>query len=163
MRNLGSVLGSILYVIVVFAYPVYEMYVGHYGFSKAGIVLFIVNLFSSFLVVMFASFCVFGFYYALKGNKDARYGCLYPSIGIFLIMTLTIFFSSNKQKEKRIDKIAGESFQNERVVYICTGPSAKKYHRIRTCRWLDNCSGEIEELPIEKAKARGKHPCRGCY
>ena len=163
MKKVLTTIGYILYVAILFAYPVYEMYVGYDGFSINEIIKFMVNLFISFIMVLFASFYVFGLYYAYKGDKDARYGCLYPSIAMFLIIALALVFSYNKQKPKRIDKVAGDPIRKERVVYVCTGPSAKKYHRIRTCRWLDNCSGEIEELTIERAEARGKHPCKGCY
>lgn len=53
---------------------------------------------------------------------------------------------------------AGDSY-----VYICTGPKAKRYHKTEKCRGLQNCSGEITKVTIEKAKAGGKTPCKICY
>jgi len=49
------------------------------------------------------------------------------------------------------------------MVYICTGKSSKRYHKTDECRGLDNCSGDIKLITIEKAKQMGRTPCRVCY
>ena len=38
------------------------------------------------------------------------------------------------------------------MVYICTGKSSKRYHKTDECRGLDNCSGDIKLITMEKAK-----------
>ncbi len=48
-------------------------------------------------------------------------------------------------------------------VYVCTGPYAKKYHKVKTCKGLKNCSGEIKQISKEKAEADGKTACKLCY
>ncbi len=52
---------------------------------------------------------------------------------------------------------------NRDVVYICTSLSAKKYHSTPSCRWLENCSGEIREVSLSVAETQGKSPCKGCH
>lgn len=37
-------------------------------------------------------------------------------------------------------------------VYICTGPHARRYHKSATCKGLRNCSCEIKQVSLEKAK-----------
>ena len=61
-----------------------------------------------------------------------------------------------------VDSVAIMDADNDDV-YICTGPTAKKYHCIPDCRWLENCSGEIREVSLTYARNQGKTACRGCY
>lgn len=48
-------------------------------------------------------------------------------------------------------------------VYICTGPKSKRYHRISTCRGLNNCSQEIVKVSLAKAKSLNRTACGICY
>lgn len=48
-------------------------------------------------------------------------------------------------------------------VYICTGTSAKTYHKDEYCRGLNNCSGEIECISRDEAEELGRRKCRICY
>ena len=51
----------------------------------------------------------------------------------------------------------------EKTVYICTGKSAKKYHKSPRCKGLRSCKGDIVEVELSRAEAMGKTPCRICY
>lgn len=51
---------------------------------------------------------------------------------------------------------------NDRMVYICTGKSSKRYHATPKCKGLDNCRGEIVKVTVQKAKSMGRTPCRLC-
>ena len=54
--------------------------------------------------------------------------------------------------------------ENEaKVVYICTGGSATRYHATKNCKGLSNCGGAIREVTIEQAEKMGRTPCRICY
>lgn len=53
--------------------------------------------------------------------------------------------------------------QSSTMVYVCTGPTAKRYHKYSNCKGLSNCSGSIAKVSLEKAKSMGKTPCRMCY
>lgn len=44
-------------------------------------------------------------------------------------------------------------------VYICKGPSSKKYHYTKKCRGLSNCSKEVSEVTLEQAKKIGRTLC----
>lgn len=44
-------------------------------------------------------------------------------------------------------------------VYICKGPSSKKYHYKKNCRGLSNCSTEIETVSLSDAKDIGRTLC----
>lgn len=44
-------------------------------------------------------------------------------------------------------------------VYICNGPSSKKYHLVEDCRGLNNCSTKIEKVTLQQAKDKGRTIC----
>lgn len=48
------------------------------------------------------------------------------------------------------------------TVYICSGPYAKKYHKTKKCRGLNNCSGVVKEIKLDIA-LRTKTSCNICY
>lgn len=47
-------------------------------------------------------------------------------------------------------------------VYVCSGPSAKRYHSVGDCKGLRKCSGEVLEMTVEESEGEGKTPCRIC-
>lgn len=53
--------------------------------------------------------------------------------------------------------------KSENIVYVCTGKSAKKYHKSSRCKGLRNCKGDIVKIERSRAEAMGKTPCRICY
>ena len=48
-------------------------------------------------------------------------------------------------------------------VYICTGHSATKYHKVKNCRGLNSCSGEVKAVTEATAKNNGREKCLICY
>ena len=48
---------------------------------------------------------------------------------------------------------------NETEVYVCTGPSSKKYHYSNSCRGLSRCSKSIVKVKLSKAKEMGRTLC----
>jgi hypothetical protein len=50
-------------------------------------------------------------------------------------------------------------------VYVCMGPSSKKYHRTSDCRGLNNCSTKIYEVTLKYAQEelRRTQCGAGCY
>lgn len=66
--------------------------------------------------------------------------------------------------QTHLDKSKKEiKWENYRVVYVCTGGTAKAYHADPDCRGLSRCRGDIEEMSVEDAESEGKTPCRICY
>lgn len=53
--------------------------------------------------------------------------------------------------------------KSENTVYVCTGKSAKKYHKSSSCKGLRNCKGDIVVMEKNRAEAMGRRPCRICY
>ena len=50
------------------------------------------------------------------------------------------------------------------VVYICTGPQSKCYHKTPTCRGLNSCSKEIIKVTKKDAIEKyGRRACQICY
>lgn len=82
----------------------------------------------------------------------------------FLSLTVysTFFGFSSKEEDFSINTFVDKSAVETDAVYICTGLNAKKYHSTPKCRWLENCSGEIEEVTLDEAESQGKSPCKGC-
>jgi hypothetical protein len=79
---------------------------------------------------------------------------LKSALGIALLLTPAIETIAS-QNEKQV-------YASEQV-YICTGPSAKRYHKSASCRGLSRCSGEIIKVSKSEAQSRGKTPCKMCY
>ncbi len=75
-------------------------------------------------------------------------------LGLALLLTPAIETIAS-QNEK-------QSYKSE-TVYICTGPSSKRYHKTSRCRGLNRCSGEVISVSKSKAEAQGKTPCKICY
>ena len=48
------------------------------------------------------------------------------------------------------------------IVYICTGPKAKVYHKYKDCKGLNRCSGDVISVTLEKAK-KTRRACKICY
>lgn len=55
------------------------------------------------------------------------------------------------------------TYKEERMVYICTGPSSYRYHRRKSCRGLNRCSGDIERVTVSEARDLDRTPCGYCY
>ena len=51
----------------------------------------------------------------------------------------------------------------EEKVYICTGPSSKRYHKSSDCMGLSSCSADIRCVTIGYAEELGRTPCKRCY
>ena len=49
------------------------------------------------------------------------------------------------------------------TVYICTGHSATRYHRTKSCSGLGNCNASIEEVSKSEAENKGRTQCGKCY
>jgi len=47
----------------------------------------------------------------------------------------------------------------EKDVFICKGPSSKKFHLKSNCRGLSNCSTKIYKVNITEAKRIGRTLC----
>lgn len=59
-------------------------------------------------------------------------------------------------------KPKGNAATKASKVYICTGPSSRRYHATSQCRGLSRCSGEIREVTLEEATRLHRTPCRMC-
>lgn len=81
------------------------------------------------------------------------------AMGVFLYDSY-----SNRNSVSKPDSFYSSEKSDSRqdVVYICTSPNARKYHTTPSCRWLDNCSGDIKEVSLSFAERQGKTPCKGC-
>ena len=49
------------------------------------------------------------------------------------------------------------------IVYVCTGPKAKRYHSKKNCQGICNCSSAIIEMKESAAKQKGYSKCGFCY
>lgn len=56
-----------------------------------------------------------------------------------------------------------ESTESEGKVYICTGPSSKRYHKSSDCMGLSSCSADIRCVTVDYAEKLGRTPCKRCY
>ncbi|TRZ46468.1 hypothetical protein DMZ48_02285 [Robertkochia solimangrovi] len=48
---------------------------------------------------------------------------------------------------------------SETKVYICKGPSSKKYHLTPKCRGLSNCSTKVYETTLKEARELKRTLC----
>lgn len=73
-----------------------------------------------------------------------------------ILLMLLLTFSLQSVGNSTYDAAA------EKVVYICTGPKAKVFHRTERCKGLNKCSGEIKKVPLKDARDMGRRPCKMC-
>lgn len=84
-------------------------------------------------------------------------------IGFLALTAYSVFIGfSSKDDSTQINTLVDKSVADRDKVYICTSPNARKYHTTPSCRWLDNCSGDIKEVSLSFAETQGKTPCKGC-
>ncbi len=83
-------------------------------------------------------------------------------LSIILRTTLTLALFLSPTIESVAWQSEGEINQSD-MVYICTGPSSKRYHKSSSCQGLKRCSDTIEKVSKSKAQAQGKTPCKICY
>ena len=58
---------------------------------------------------------------------------------------------------------AQERNEQDTYVYMCTGPSSKRYHKTDKCKGLVKCSKEVVKVEKSYAESKGKTPCKMCY
>lgn len=49
------------------------------------------------------------------------------------------------------------------MVYICTGPQSKVYHKTDDCKGLRSCSKDVKKVTLDKAKSMNRRACKWCY
>lgn len=59
--------------------------------------------------------------------------------------------------------ISSNNQSSQQMVYICTGPNSKRYHRSSNCKGFNRCSGSVRKLSVEQARQMGRTPCKWCY
>lgn len=65
---------------------------------------------------------------------------------ILLLFFITVIFSiTHKELETN--------------VYICKGKGSKKYHYVKSCRGLSNCSTNLYQVSSSKAQEKGRTVC----
>jgi hypothetical protein len=47
----------------------------------------------------------------------------------------------------------------QQKVFVCNGKYSKKYHLVKNCRGLKNCSTAIEEVSLSNARDKGRTLC----
>jgi len=72
----------------------------------------------------------------------------------FFILLISLDTTTYNQIAKNIKNKASES-----TVYVCTGPSSKKYHFTKSCRGLSRCSKDIVKVTLGKAKEMKRTLC----
>lgn len=75
---------------------------------------------------------------------------------LLVTLLLSCAFLSFGDAKKEVKKTTVE------YVYVCNGPSATKYHRIKNCRGLSRCSTEIEKISKSDAIKKGRCVCKIC-
>ena len=72
----------------------------------------------------------------------------------FCMLLISLDAITSNQITKNVKKEVSES-----TVYVCTGPSSKKYHFTKSCRGLSRCSKDIVKVTIGKAKEMKRTLC----
>ena len=82
----------------------------------------------------------------------------------FPIMIIAIFsiglLMSSKNSEPETNYKT--SYTTDVWVYICVSPTAYAYHD-SFCNGLNNCTHQIDSIPLQEAKQAGRKPCKICY
>lgn len=86
-------------------------------------------------------------------------------LALFALSTLTA--SSNRASDNAVTISTTQAKEPQRKaeekVYICTGKSAKRYHRTSNCRGLNRCGGNVVSISKSAAEKGNRTPCTICY
>ena len=74
---------------------------------------------------------------------------------ILLLAIMVMAFTSADMPDARQEA--------EEYVYICTGPSSKRYHKTERCKGLRKCADDVIRISKSQAINQGKTPCKICY
>lgn len=163
----------LLYFILLLIYPVYDII----NKINNGITISISDLLTDFVCSWFfitvIGVVTYGFYLYFFDKDRENGGCI---VFYFLLVAIPMafVFTTRSCQEKhnpynsneQINTLKNQEMHKKRIlniVYICTGPQSKRYHRTSYCRGLDSCSDDIEEIDVSEAKDRGRTPCGICY
>lgn len=67
----------------------------------------------------------------------------------FFILPLAFLSCSDEKAES----------SSSEIVYICNGPSSKRYHYDKNCFGLNNCSTTLQKTSKTEAKSMGRNLC----
>ena len=67
--------------------------------------------------------------------------------------------SKNDAHQQNLNAAIHNALVSTNEVYICKGPSSKRYHYKKTCRGLKPCSTEIFTVTLKEAKQLGRTLC----
>ena len=178
MKKIIERIVTVLYIIGLFAFPIYKTFIEPYakidGFIDyfAMIPLFLLNFVIWFFIYTPIWALIASLFFPGDVGKEMRESC-FAHIALLVIMPLIIIAliktcdkSDNKDKKKNEIKSGLYSTKpqtDKESVYICTGPQSKRYHRTTYCRGLKSCSDDIEAVDVETAEKKGRTPCGICY
>lgn len=176
-KKFKDILIYCIYAILVFSYPIWNLFSPKRTLTTSSIVQFVVDVFCCWVVISFILAALVGIWlYITKTDeyRNFRLGCIAIAI-MFVILFVFVSRSCNSSKQKHMPiqnniyqqvKQKNKTNVNERKirgVYICTGPQSRRYHRSRYCRGLNSCSDDIEEVDVSTAEDYGRTPCGICY
>ena len=74
------------------------------------------------------------------------------------ILTAALIFGQVFYAQPELERTTADTY-----VYMCTGPSSKRYHKSDRCKGLAKCSKEVVKVEKSYAESKGKTPCKMCY
>ena len=91
--------------------------------------------------------------------KKIRFRIQIYSIALF---SFVIFICSCNGSKEDSGRTQTKVKFNPEKAYVCTGPTAKRYHATPECMGLSRCSDEVIEVTAVLAEENGMTPCRMC-
>lgn len=85
---------------------------------------------------------------------------------ILLCVSVSLYAQDNKPQKAQQKTTQDSTMKTQKkveYVYICNGPSSKKYHKTSNCRGLSNCSTAKQKLSKADAMNKGRTACKICY
>ena len=92
----------------------------------------------------------------LLGSSIALFSCTQDSHAMQKLVS-SRSYSDFSFSDEEVEETGDEK------VYICTGPSSKRYHKSSDCMGLSSCSADIRCVTIGYAEELGRTPCKRCY
>lgn len=178
MKKAVERIAIVLYCIGLVALPIYNVFIKEQvqidGFvSLCGLLFsFLLYLVGWWFIWTPISLFVASLFFPDDIGKDARESCLaYIAICVMPALLVLAFKACNDDDDKvdngetknKFELYSTKPQKDEDVVYVCSGPYSKRYHKDLNCAGLNNCSGYVDKIDEEDAEREGYTPCRLCY
>lgn len=169
MKKVIEIIGSVIYVLVLLALPVYFVFFNEPQLQINGALDLIKAILLLLAYIVGCWFAITPVYWLLmtpfitdgEFRKDLI-GCLLPFYAIIALLVCALIYKGCDGDSEVKNTFYEKKPQEIDSVYICISERAYAFHVRFSCSALQNCNYRIEKVSVETANNIGRIPCGIC-